>query len=115
VRRRVSSVVRWLTLAAAAAAASSTAGAQPFSREELPPGLRPWVPWVLDQVPTVGCATVQGQAVCLWPGQLRLDLGPGGGPDGGRLVVEGTPEVIARCSESLTGQALRRLLPDGRL
>ena len=36
-------------------------------------------PWVLDQVPTLGCATVQGQAVCLWPGQLRLDLGASGG------------------------------------
>ena len=23
----------------------------------------------------LGCATVQGQAVCLWPGQLQLDLG----------------------------------------
>jgi hypothetical protein len=76
----VSSLVRWLTVAAAVA--SSTAGAQPLSREELPPSLRPWVPWVLDQVPTLGCATVQGQAVCLWPGQLRLDLGPGGGTFG---------------------------------
>jgi excinuclease ABC subunit A len=39
-----------------------------------------------------------------------IDLGPGGGPEGGRLVAEGTPEVVARCSESLTGQSLRRLL-----
>ncbi len=43
-----------------------------------------------------------------------IDLGPGGGPEGGRLVAEGTPEVVARCSESLTGQSLRRLLPERR-
>jgi len=83
VRRRLEpSVVRGLTLAAALAAALSPASAQPLSREDLPPALRPWVPWVLDQVPTLGCATVQGQAVCLWPGQLKLDLGPSGGTFG---------------------------------
>jgi hypothetical protein len=37
------------------------------------------VPWVLEQLPTLGCATVQGQAVCLWPGQLQLELGCAGG------------------------------------
>lgn len=81
-RRLEPSVVRGLTLAAALAAAVSPASAQPLSREDLPPALRPWVPWVLDQVPTLGCATVQGQAVCLWPGQLKLDLGPSGGTFG---------------------------------
>lgn len=40
-----------------------------------------------------------------------IDLGPGGGPEGGSLVVEGTPEVVARCAGSLTGQALRSVLP----
>ena len=78
-RRLEPSFVRWLMLAAAVAAGSPEAGAQPMSRDDLPPGLRQWVPWVLDQVPSLGCATVQGQAVCLWPGQLRLDLGPSGG------------------------------------
>jgi excinuclease ABC subunit A len=36
-----------------------------------------------------------------------LDLGPGGGPQGGRLVASGTPEQIASCEESMTGRALR--------
>jgi hypothetical protein len=53
--------------------------AQPISREALPPELRAWVPWVLDEVPTYGCPMVEGQAVCAWPGRLRLDLGSGGG------------------------------------
>jgi hypothetical protein len=73
------SVVRGLALGAALAAAASTASTQPIPREDLPPALRAWVPWVLDQAPTLGCAKVQGQAVCLWPGRLRLDLGAGGG------------------------------------
>jgi hypothetical protein len=55
------------------------AAAQPFPREDLPPSLRPWVPWVLDQAPTLGCATVQGQTTCVWPGRLALELGSSGG------------------------------------
>ncbi|MEZ4279212.1 MAG: excinuclease ABC subunit UvrA [Myxococcota bacterium] len=43
-----------------------------------------------------------------------VDLGPGGGPEGGRLVAEGTPETIARCEASLTGRALRAALERGR-
>ncbi len=35
-----------------------------------------------------------------------IDLGPGGGPRGGRIVAEGTPEAIAK-SDSKTGEALR--------
>jgi excinuclease ABC subunit A len=35
-----------------------------------------------------------------------VDLGPGAGRLGGRVVVEGTPEQIMACPESLTGQYL---------
>jgi excinuclease ABC subunit A len=37
-----------------------------------------------------------------------IDLGPGGGPNGGRLVAEGTPEEIAE-TDTKTGRALREL------
>jgi len=37
-----------------------------------------------------------------------IDLGPGAGADGGRIVVEGTPETVTECAESLTGAALRQ-------
>jgi excinuclease ABC subunit A len=37
-----------------------------------------------------------------------IDLGPGRGRRGGRVVAMGTPEEIARCEESATGAALRR-------
>jgi excinuclease ABC subunit A len=35
-----------------------------------------------------------------------IDLGPGGGPDGGQIVAEGPPEVVARVAGSLTGKFL---------
>ena len=32
-----------------------------------------------------------------------IDMGPGGGPDGGRIVAAGTPEEVARAPGSVTG------------
>ncbi|HEX4245688.1 MAG TPA: excinuclease ABC subunit UvrA, partial [Acidimicrobiales bacterium] len=39
-----------------------------------------------------------------------IDLGPEGGDGGGRVVVEGTPEKVAKTPESYTGQFLAPLL-----
>ena len=39
-----------------------------------------------------------------------IDLGPEGGDQGGRIVVVGTPEEVARCGASYTGQFLREKL-----
>ena len=39
-----------------------------------------------------------------------IDLGPEGGAGGGRIIAEGTPENIAACATSHTGQFLRPLL-----
>jgi excinuclease ABC subunit A len=33
-----------------------------------------------------------------------VDLGPGGGRDGGRIVASGTPEHLATAGESITGR-----------
>ena len=38
-----------------------------------------------------------------------LDMGPGGGVRGGRIVASGTPEQIAACPDSLTGRYLGSL------
>jgi excinuclease ABC subunit A len=37
-----------------------------------------------------------------------IDLGPGAAEEGGRVVATGTPEEIAECKESATGQVLAR-------
>jgi len=39
-----------------------------------------------------------------------IDLGPEGGEKGGRIVAAGTPEEIAACRQSYTGQALKKVL-----
>jgi len=39
-----------------------------------------------------------------------VDLGPESGAGGGRVVVAGTPEQVARCAESHTGRALAGVL-----
>ena len=39
-----------------------------------------------------------------------IDLGPEGGDRGGRVVAVGTPEEVAACDESITGQYLRPYL-----
>ncbi len=39
-----------------------------------------------------------------------IDLGPEGGAGGGRVLVEGTPERVARSKRSFTGAALRDVL-----
>jgi len=39
-----------------------------------------------------------------------IDLGPEGGDGGGTIVAEGTPEEVAACEASYTGQYLRRML-----
>jgi excinuclease ABC subunit A len=41
-----------------------------------------------------------------------IDLGPGGGDAGGRIIAEGTPEAVAENGESLTGKYLHGLLAE---
>jgi excinuclease ABC subunit A len=40
-----------------------------------------------------------------------IDLGPEGGEDGGEIVAEGPPEMIAQTPGSYTGKFLAELLP----
>ena len=39
-----------------------------------------------------------------------IDLGPGGGEKGGRVVATGTPEQVSQKKDSLTGQVLEKVL-----
>lgn len=58
--------------------------AQPIPDKDLPPILKSWVPWVLDQLPEYDCAKINETTQCLWPGRLSLTLDE----DGGRFVLE---------------------------
>ena len=39
-----------------------------------------------------------------------IDLGPDGGEYGGKIVATGTPEKVAKCKESYTGEFLQKIL-----
>ena len=39
-----------------------------------------------------------------------IDLGPEGGENGGRIVAEGAPEVVAETGDSFTGGYLAQIL-----
>src|SRR5581483_4586731 len=39
-----------------------------------------------------------------------VDLGPGGGDSGGKVVAEGTPEALAKAKSSVTGPYLAKVL-----
>ena len=39
-----------------------------------------------------------------------IDMGPGGGDQGGRIVAEGTPAQVAANPESVTGRYLAKVL-----
>lgn len=42
-----------------------------------------------------------------------IDLGPEGGGKGGQIIASGTPEEVAQCEHSYTGQFLRPILQKG--
>ncbi|MBW2276963.1 MAG: hypothetical protein JRF63_05685, partial [Deltaproteobacteria bacterium] len=83
--RRTSLVTAIVVFTAVALSASSVV-AEPFPETDLPPALKPWVPWVLDDAPDHACPAVDGQAICIWPGELELELSA----DGGRFVQSAT-------------------------
>ena len=39
-----------------------------------------------------------------------IDLGPEGGDEGGTVVAAGTPEQVALCEQSYTGQYLKGII-----
>ncbi|MEX2327992.1 MAG: excinuclease ABC subunit UvrA, partial [Pseudomonadales bacterium] len=43
-----------------------------------------------------------------------IDLGPDGGPAGGEVIAEGTPEQVSLIEDSETGRYIRALLPKKR-
>ena len=44
-----------------------------------------------------------------------VDMGPEGGSSGGKIVAEGTPEIVAKCDNSFTGKFLKELLGETKM
>lgn len=67
---------------------ASPAHLAPLNVTRVPPDLRPWLPWVVDELGERVCPIVNRAAVCAWPGRLRLDLGDGGGRFQMKVMVD---------------------------
>ncbi|UCF07119.1 MAG: excinuclease ABC subunit UvrA [bacterium] len=64
---------------------------------------------VLDELVRAGHTVLvieHNMEVIRWADYL-IDLGPGGGEDGGRVIACGPPETIVQCSKSKTGRHLK--------
>lgn len=63
---------------------------------------------VLDRLVEAGhtVLVIEHDPVVLRHADRIVDLGPGAGPEGGRIVVAGTPEDVAACPDSHTGRHL---------
>jgi excinuclease ABC subunit A len=68
---------------------------------------------VLDRLVTAGntVVVIEHNLDVIKVADYLIDLGPGGGSSGGRVIATGTPEQVAAARESYTGQYLARLLP----
>ncbi|MGD9497568.1 MAG: excinuclease ABC subunit UvrA [Armatimonadota bacterium] len=67
---------------------------------------------VLDQLVDAGntVLVIEHNVEVIKSADYVIDLGPGGGEHGGRIVATGTPEEVAQCEESATGAVLRPAL-----
>ncbi|MGD8859763.1 MAG: hypothetical protein PVI30_07115 [Myxococcales bacterium] len=70
---------RWVSIGLWLVGTAASTAAQPAVPQAVPEPLRPWVPWVLQEVPEQACAFRGERALCRWPGRLELDLDGGGG------------------------------------
>lgn len=91
-----------LALVLSLLAVLSAAHAQPLAPADVPPALRPWIPWVLHGSEQKACPPFQGSEDapgCVFVGRLQLEASP----RGGRFREE--VEVFARDAVPLPGDA----------
>ncbi|MDD3347465.1 excinuclease ABC subunit UvrA [Oscillibacter sp.] len=67
---------------------------------------------VLDQLVDTGntVVVIEHNLDVIKCADYLIDLGPEGGDGGGTIVCTGTPETVAACPESYTGQYLKKML-----
>ena len=63
---------------------------------------------IVDQVDTI--IVIEHNLDVIKVADHIIDLGPEGGAGGGTIVVTGTPEKVAKCEKSYTGQFLKSML-----
>ncbi len=66
-------ILCWLVLLTTVSA-PERAHAQALDWADVPPELRPWIPWVLDTAGDESCPTVGEAPTCVWPGLLQVDI-----------------------------------------
>ncbi len=62
----------------------------------------------LNRLGNSGYAIIEHNEGAFSTADWIIDLGPEGGDQGGHIVATGTPEEVAECAESYTGQYLAR-------
>jgi excinuclease ABC subunit A len=67
---------------------------------------------VLNELVSAGhtVVVIEHNMEVIWWADYIVDLGPGGGEEGGRVVVSGAPGKIAKSKKSITGRYLERYL-----
>ena len=67
---------------------------------------------VLDQLVDAGntVVVIEHNLDVIKRADYVIDLGPEGGTRGGTVVAAGTPEEIAACEQSYTGEFLKKIL-----
>ncbi len=70
--------------------ASFSGSAKAEEEPDIPPSLKPWIPWVLSEVGTSACVQIGGTPACVWPSQLSLNLTSRGGTFVQQVVVGAT-------------------------
>ncbi|MDJ0766107.1 MAG: hypothetical protein QNJ97_24200 [Myxococcota bacterium] len=102
---------RWkwglLVLGCGLVAMSGVGRADPFPVADLPPALRPWVPWVLDASQDRMCPVVADESVCLWPGEVSLAFGQSGGSFEMQVIADHWTEVALPGSDRHWPQDVR--------
>lgn len=73
----------------------------------VPPPLRPWIGWVLYDIPDVECPSVDGVRHCIWPGELAVDVKTKGASFVYRVFVDSESTVALPGSKDFWPQRVR--------
>ena len=63
---------------------------------------------LIEKNPDVTIVVIEHNLDVIWNAHWMIELGPGSGPDGGKIIFTGTPEDAIKSPSSLTGKYLAR-------